>query len=492
MSRNRNISSVLLPLLVTLLGCGVLFSFSVFSFDRRWLVVIIVLIVGFIFLTISKEKELFLLRVLIFLLPYGIGFVYYEFTQSDTIWAFDVVLFFLYVMWFIETRGFKSEKIYVAKTTVPALLMLLWSTLSIITAMSGVASSWGVFMSFKAFLVYFYITNRVTTKRQLMTIVNFMILVLAIQGAIGFAQRVLGRPLGLGFLGELQVTLWMELARVRGTLGYPNQYGAYLVLLLPMSASLYIFTKNKIKKMWYAVATVLGLFGVLFSLSRSAWLGIVGGVVVMIFLLVMRRRLSSGLLLTILGVLVIMMVIGVLFQNLIMLRLETGGSGEWRLVMINIALMIIASHPILGVGLFNYQIHSAQFFRWWHPVHNTYLRLAAETGLPGLFFFFWFIFLVLRNAYRGFRGRSRSLSAVGLGIFCGYTAFLLTIMFGPEYQHYRQKFLFWVLAGLAVVLDRIRKREILDFQKSRDNPSSVRSRPVDRTVGSRESSENLG
>jgi len=492
MSRKRNIPSILLVLGVTLFGCGLLFLFSFLNLDTRWLIVIIVLIVGYSFLKITKGKELFLLRVLIFLIPYGIGFMYNEVVRSDTIWAFDVVLFFLYVMWFIETRGFKSEKVYVAKATVPALLMILWSAFSIPIAVSGVGSFFGIIMLFKAFMMYFYITNRVTTKKQLMAIVEVMIIALAVQGGIGVAQRWLGRPLGLEFLGERQVTSWMELARSRGTMGFPNMYGTILILILPMSASLYLFTENRLKKIWYAAVTSIGFFGLLFSLSRQGWLGMIGAVIVMVLLLASKNRLSTKQLLSVMSVVVVMMVIGAVFRDLILLRLETGGQGEYRIRMMKIAFVIISSHPILGVGLFNYQIYSFQYFQFWHPVHNAYLRLAAETGLPGLFFFFWFIFLVLRNAYRGFRMRSRSLNAVALGILGGYTAFLIAIMFGPQYQHYRQKFLFWVLAGMAVALDRIGKREILNFQKSRVNPSSVRSRPVDRTVGSREPSENIG
>jgi len=187
----------------------------------------------------------------------------------------------------------------------------------------------------------------------------------------------------------------------------------------------------------------------------------------------LKRKLSPTLVLTSIVIIGIVMVIISVFGELINLRFETGGSGQYRLLMIKMAIPIILSHPILGVGLLNYQFHSFSSFKFWHPVHNEYLRLAAETGLPGLFFFLWFVFWIIKDAYNALKFKDRYLNAVALGILGGYTAFLTAVMFGPEYQHYRQKFVFWILAGLAVALKRIYKREILSLRKSRSyfNPN---------------------
>ncbi len=467
MSSRRSIFSVAAIILASLLGSGILFAFFALRLDTRWLNAIIVLIAGFSFFQIVKDKELFLLRVLVFLIPFEIGFLYTYVISVDLIFVFDVILFFLYLNWFLETPKFQFGKPYIAKATLPALLMIGWSSLSFLIAISQKCSGFAIFFLVKSFLIYFYIINRVTTKKQLAVIVNFLIIGLFIQGAMGMAQKLLGRSLGLSFLGEPQRHLWWELARVYGTLGFPNMYGAYLILLLPLSISLFIFVKSKLKKVWYGSVTIVGLFALLFSLSRSSWLGIIGGVIVMLLLMTLKRKLSPRLVLTSIVIIGAIMVIISVFGELINLRFETGGSGQYRLLMIRIAIPIILSHPILGVGLFNYQFYSFSSFKFWHPVHNEYLRLAAETGLPGLFFFLWFVFWVLKDAYKALKFKDKYLNAIAVGIFGGYTAFLTAVMFGPEYQQYRQKFIFWILAGLAVALKRIYKREVFNFQKSR-------------------------
>ena len=133
--------------------------------------------------------------------------------------------------------------------------------------------------------------------------------------------------------------------------------------------------------------------------------------------------------------------------------------------MIEIAFPIIFSHPILGVGLFNYQYHSFSSFEFWHPVHNTILRVAAEYGLPGLFFFLWFVVLVFKEARKNLKLKDEYLRNLSLGIIGSYTAFMIAVQFGPEYQHYRQKFLFWILAAIVIASKRIARNELLARNK---------------------------
>ena len=123
--------------------------------------------------------------------------------------------------------------------------------------------------------------NRVKTKRQLKIIINMLLVGIGIQGLLGLLQRVLGHGLGLGFLGEKQANYTSEISRVRGTLAVPNQYGAYLILLIPIAASFYISAKNKKEKYWYSGILALAIFGLFFSLSRSSWFGLIGAIIVM-------------------------------------------------------------------------------------------------------------------------------------------------------------------------------------------------------------------
>ena len=197
--------------------------------------------------------------------------------------------------------------------------------------------------------------------------------------------------------------------------------------------------------------------------------------------MVTTRKFSSR---RILGIAIVIMggiLITYAYYDIFTLRLDTGGTrGENRLFMIQVAISIIKTHPVFGVGLFNYQYHSHHLWDFWHPVHNTYLRLASETGIPGLLFFLWFIFEVFREIYGALRLKDRFLNIMALGIIGGLSAFCIAIMFGPQYQHFRQKFLFWVLSGMALSLKRVYSihRLRMNQQNLRKNRLEINRNPI--------------
>jgi len=162
-----------------------------------------------------------------------------------------------------------------------------------------------------------------------------------------------------------------------------------------------------------------------------------------------RFMIAMGAVLATIGVLV------VAFWDLILLRFETGSDPKYRVKMIEMAIPMMLDNPILGVGLFNYEFHSMDEFRFWHPVHNDYLRLGAETGFPGLLLFLLILILPLRQAIKMLNCRDKFLFATALGAMCGMVAMMVAINFGPEYQNYRVKILFWLLAAMMYSIPRV-------------------------------------
>lgn len=421
--------------------------------DTRWLVTFIIFLCGVAVLPLFREKERLLLSAMAFTIPFNTGFLYQPTVSSDIIIIFDVFLYTLYILWFIRTQGFQKVSFYKFRGTYIALIFIVWSALAVILSVSPLSSALGVIQEFKAFLVYFYIINNITDKKKLMTVIEFLVYGLMIQAVIGILQGVLGRTLGLGFLGEPQVSLWWKGARARGTFGFPNMYGSYIGLLISMAISLFIYCHGW-RKLLYLSATVLSLMAVGFSLSRQSWLGIASSLLVMFLLFARAKHMSPKVFRAAMVILVAAIAVGSIYWDMIMWRTEQ--STDYRMRMITIAIQIIRANPVFGVGLYNYQYHAYQFFSFWQPVHNCYLRLACESGVIGMFLFLSFYFLAMRESYRALKFKDKLLNAVGIGIFCGHTAFAVIILFGPQYQHYRHKFLFWLLAGLAVSLKRVR------------------------------------
>jgi len=79
--------------------------------------------------------------------------------------------------------------------------------------------------------------------------------------------------------------------------------------------------------------------------------------------------------------------------------MDAEGSARERYAVMQTALRILSDHPVLGVGLGAYQRVNAEYSPsiGRKDTHNTYLNVAAETGIPGLLIFltavgsvFWF------------------------------------------------------------------------------------------------------
>lgn len=426
-----------------------------------------------------KKYEPLILKAFVFLIPYNLGAGFYEGTR--VIFASDIFLFLLIGAWLVETNGFQKGHLYTIGAFKPALYMIGWSTFGVLFAISQIIGSMALFWEIKAFIFYLYVTNKVITRDRLRILVDYLLIGIGIQGIIGLAQKVKGGPLGLDRLGESMDVMVSDISRVVGTHFGPNRLGAHLILLLPLAISLFIFVKTRKYKYFYGAITLVAMGGLFFSLSRSSWAGLVISIFFMVLVLMRRKKLSAKLLKAILVVIIAILVIGYVFWDIIEQRFERGGDAEDRKLMIDISFMILEAHPIFGVGLNNYPFHSFHLFPFWHPVHNEYLRIACEAGIPGLIFFLWFLGSFLKEAYRGTRLKDKYLSAISLGALGGMIAFLAAVFMGPMYMHYRLKLIFWILGGLAVAAKRIWRIEMMQLQLAKTNNVTTEAQPINET-----------
>lgn len=399
------------------------------------------------------KKRLF--AALIICLPFNLGTFYTHLIEADLIYAYDVLLAVLYIIWFVESNGFSRRRIFWGKMSFPFVLLLLWTLFSAINAIALTITGIGIYLILKAFLIYLYIINHVRTREDLNWMFRWMFVGVAFQGLLGIVQYTTGSSLGLEFLGAVSKRRMAGVTRVRGTIGFPNQFGAWLALQIPIALSLFIFELKKREKFFYGAAALFGILALLLSFSRSAWTGFIVSSFIFVCLLAVKNLLKPKYVLTLLLALIVVVALVVGFWDMILLRFETGATGKYRLVMIEIALDVIKDNFILGVGLHNYKFHQIDHFKFWHPVHNTYLRLAAETGIPGLLFFLMLIITSIRESYAMLRRNDRFVFAAALGCLCSLWAFLVLVNFGPEYQHYEIKFMFWIILGIIVSLKKI-------------------------------------
>jgi len=406
-----------------------------------------------------------LIRLMVFLIPIGAGGVYAWAIQEKLIMLFDVFLFILIFEWLTRASRGLAPKFQAARSYPPLILLLIWGTLSAVKAISVQSTLFAVIFLIKAILVHIYLINNVHTRKQIRIIAFWLLAALMVQSLWGIGQKVTGSSFGLVFLGEKQLRFSTDIARVRATLWHPNHFGTFIALTIWFSIIYYFFSNNKKKRTYHFALIGAAMLALMFSLSRSSWIGFIFATLISVWQIFKMGKMSPKLFKTLMAIGIIAILLVAIMYGTIEQRMAQGEDGTYRLIMINISLPLIASNPILGVGLFNNQYHSFNQFRFWKPVHNTYLRLAVETGIPGLFFFLWYLVVVFKASKKCLRIKDDFFRGYGLAVMAAYSAFIVIINFGPEYAFYRIKFLLFLLGAIPFILLKIRRNEYLFFIK---------------------------
>ncbi len=125
------------------------------------------------------------------------------------------------------------------------------------------------------------------------------------------------------------------------------------------------------------------------------------------------------------------------------------------------SLKMIEDHPLgVGYGLFRYYLPAYSPVYRFRAAHNTYLLLAAETGVLGLLSFLLLLGLMMRECWLAFRRcRDPWLKAVAIGalastISMAISSFFYSFFFNVEINGQQ-----WLLLGIAMQLRRIDAEE---------------------------------
>jgi O-antigen ligase len=180
-----------------------------------------------------------------------------------------------------------------------------------------------------------------------------------------------------------------------------------------------------------AITVAAGLVAVIFTLSRSTWLGlVVSATILLIYGLASRGLLPRQVLAALAAALALALLLNLATGGDIVQRLTQpdGGSALSRLPMSQGALRIISDHPLLGSGLNNYELTIRQYditgkytLAGQLPiVHNLFLLIAAETGVLGLLAVLWLLLALARTGLGFVRGREASFHTwLAVGIMAG-------------------------------------------------------------------------
>lgn len=265
-------------------------------------------------------------------------------------------------------------------------------------------------------------------------------------------------------------------------------YSAMLVCLLPAGWLLYYFTENTFRKRGIKTALFIGLIGLFFAYSRGAWLALLVGLMAYYGI----KKNIIGKMMTV-AVITTCIVIGLLINNNQFLSFApehdktifhenfsdhltaTVGlkdiSNAERFHRWVAGVRMIADKPITGFGANSfyptYQAYTIAPFKTWvsnnpehSTIHNYYLLLAVEQGIPALVIFggfFMYLILQTQKLYQGFQQQYYRMIALATGIILCMIASLNVSSDLIETDKIGA--LFWLCTGTILALQQLRKRE---------------------------------
>jgi O-antigen ligase len=242
--------------------------------------------------------------------------------------------------------------------------------------------------------------------------------------------------------------------------GDPNFFAASALLCLPLAFGWAMEGRRRRERLFCLGCLLLGLAASMVAASRGGFLGLV--LALGVFVWHSRYRAKA------MAVVPAAVALFLIFSPSSPLhRLFDPTQGDLqarnaRLELWSAGLRMVASHPLLGVGLGNFKALAARYSG--QPdlkliSHNGYLDVAAEAGLPALAALLGVIFHTWRTAARVRRETRQdgppALHQAALGIEAGVLGFAVALIFvsGLFLK------LFWLMVFLSMRLPALHRHE---------------------------------
>ena len=424
----------------------------------------------------SVHKLLLGIVVLDVPLQLGTHFFYREADASSgalgglSISVTTIALLALYTSWFLRRLERRGQEARSSPQRNWALVCYLgFSVLSLFVARDARLSAFELFFLLQMYLVFRYVAHFARTRRDVLFVVSCILAGCLIESLL---------MAGLGF-GNVSTSLWGPLhirvdhdasgkfTRVGGTVGSPNEAGAYLSVVLSVAVSV-LFVEVERKYKWLAAAVLaFGGAALVFTFSRGAWTAFVLATILFFFSTRLQKRISFKPLIPFAAILLFLYLP---FHNEISNRFisDDNGSAESRVPLMNLAFRMIADNPILGVGANNFSAAMVDYltpeFRkgFLYTVHNKYLLVWSEIGPGGLLAYLAFFLGILRVGRACWKQGDRFLSTLALGM----TVAMIGNMVHQSVEILQDRGitqLLWLIAGLLVAMQEILRAQTASF-----------------------------
>jgi len=411
---------------------------------------VIFLVIAAILALVKIRWALYLLLILLplYLLRTQISFVPTTFLE--------LYIYLVFAIWFLKaliSKEFfgKIKRLFslLKPFLIPLVLFLAAAVISVVISPDkrlsfGALKAW----FFDPLLVLILLLDLIKTKKQVKGVILSLFICAAWVSVYGIYEWI--NDFGIDSDGRLNSVF------------VPANYVAMLVVPILILSFLFL---RKHKSRFLNIVHYGLLFAVLLALylteSYGGWLALFGGLV---FLWFKVRPPSRRLKYLLIFSLFVVLVFALQSQSLKFGRLfefSYRTSSATRSEIWQTSMLIIRSHPLLGIGLGNFEVSYREYLPFvsfppleWLVVkpHNLYLNLWIEMGLLGLASFLGLIILFVK------KGAKILHMSAGKYTIAAMIALLVHGLVDTPYFKNDLSVLFWILIGLVLILGNKKKK----------------------------------
>ncbi len=249
--------------------------------------------------------------------------------------------------------------------------------------------------------------------------------------------------------------------QITGFMSHWMTFSGELMLVSALLVSLLLFGDGSLSRLWGWFGVGVMALALLAAFTRGIWLATLLGLTYLVYSY--RKWI---VLLVPAGVLLMFLLSPSWLQHReeSILQPTTDSSSMSRIVMARTGLAMIAAHPILGLGpervaaeFPRYAPQTALPAAWYGHLHNTFLQLAAERGIPCLLILLWLFINVLRDGKRRALEADHRLRALGAAAVASTIALMVGGLFEYNFGDSEVLMLYLFVISLPFAWERCRQ-----------------------------------
>jgi len=332
-----------------------------------------------------------------------------------------------------------------------------------------------IWYSFENLLVFIYIVNNVKdNKTAILMIVTFLASAL-LQSFLAIGQYASGSSLGLEMFGAREIMFIKSggstLHRVVGTLAHPNALAKYLAFCVPITIALLAGPVKNRYRILLGGTLIIIVVAIVLTLSRGGMINaFVGGTLAVYICLArtLKNRFFPAVITVILIIVTIIPLITLvepIHNRFLKYDYKTA---YVRIPLNKLACNMVKHNPLLGVGLGSFRIvahhydntREAVSYGFPAPVHNEFLLVASELGLPSLILFLVMIYFIFMTMIGALKEENKNISVyMTTGLFCSLFGMMVHLQVDYQYIFLSATFP-WFQIGFAFALIKINKKNL--------------------------------